>query len=106
MSYTIRDCATLQISPTERESKGVVVDTVYFGEVEDELFVYQLNHPEDFVPFVFFWNDEHFDTLNREFPQEFGDFHVLIFRDSKYKELVQTFIREHPEWKKIVVRYI
>lgn len=98
------------MSRIEQAFQGVIFNITYFKKIEDELFKYQLEHPDECIPIVPFFNQEHKTALDDFYVNDIRsaksyDDYIFNVQNIGFPIIIKEFISRHPEWSKLVIRY-
>ncbi len=86
----------------------------YFEEIKDKIYIYQLEHPEDFVPYVLWgfhspYSDNKFYDQMKELMNTSPSHkktHQEYRNSNKFKlplDYTIEFIEKHPEWSDLII---
>ena len=88
--------------------QGVIFNLTYFSEIEDELFNYQLQHPEECIPLMPFFSSEHTQELDKFYvsnltaAKSFDDY-MFNVRMYGFPTMINNFIAKHPQYSNMIV---
>lgn len=98
------------MSNDEQFFQGVVFSLKNFKKLEDDLFNFQLEHPEECVPLIPFFSTEHNSKLNEFYvsnmvaAKSFDDY-MFNVRIKGFPQLMREFIACHPEFSDIIIKF-
>lgn len=98
------------MSNDEQFFQGVVFNLKNFKKIEDELYNFQVEHPEECVPLIPFFSTEYTNKLNEFYvsnivaAKSFDDY-MFNVRIKGFPTLMREFIMKHPQFSDIIISF-